>query len=131
MRTALDTNLLLRLLVQDDPAQAAAAEALIRRQAGEFFIGDIVLVETVWTLQRIRRFGREDVALLLRTLLEREDLVFEDADRVFAAVRALETGGDFADELIVQTARSHRCSHLATFDTELAARHPGFALRPR
>jgi predicted nucleic-acid-binding protein len=128
---ALDTNILLRLLTDDDPAQAQVAAAFLERQAGEFFIGDVVLVETVWTLQRTRGFTRLDIASLLRALLERGDLVFEDADRVLAGVRSLETGGEFADALVVAMAQAQGCERLASFDIDLARRHPDFVIKPK
>ena len=128
--TGLDTNVLLRVVLQDDPVQSRAATAMLAREAGEFFIGDIVLVEAVWTLQRTRGFTRPDVVRLLRALLARGDLVFEDVDRVMAGVLALETGGDFADALVVAKARAQGCERLASFDADLSRRHPDFALKP-
>lgn len=129
---ALDSNVVLRIVTHDDPRQLAAAARFMEARPGEsFFVSDIVLTEVVWSLLRLYRWPRPNVLAALRSVGEKTDLEFEDRDRLLAAIRAFSEGGDFADELIVQTARSHRCAHLATFDTDLATRHPGFALRPR
>ena len=127
---ALDTNILLRFITEDDAAQASAAQKLLNRKGETFFVGNIVLVETVWTLLRVYRFSREEVAIVLNDFLDRGDVSFENGEVVHHAVRAFEKGGDIADHLILETARNRGCSHLATFDDDLTNRFQDFALKP-
>lgn len=129
---ALDTNVLLRLLTHDDPAQLAAIERFFAAHPDEtFLVSDLVLAETVWTLRAAFRWERPQIAAALRRLAGKPDVEFADRDHVAAALKALEAGGDFADELIVGRAREDGCASLATFDTALQARHPKFALQPK
>ena len=127
---ALDTNVLVRVIVQDDPRQTAAALALLKKD-GPFFVGHLVLAETFWTLRRVYNFSTDEVRTVISDLLGRRDVVFENDDAVRAGLRAVERGGDFADALIVAKAREFDCTSLATFDGNLAARNSGFAFRPK
>jgi len=129
---ALDTNILLRLLTHDDPAQLAAIGRFFTAHPDEtFLVPDIVLVEAVWTLRSAFRWDRGQIAAALRRLAAKPDVKFADQDRVTAAIKAFEAGGDFADELIVGLAREEGCSALASFDLALKERHPGFVVLPK
>lgn len=120
---ALDTNVIVRFLVADDPAQSARAARLLRLgpDAGEvFFIGDVVLAEVVWVLQSRYRRSRQDIAAALRALLEAQHLKFESTDRFLRALRRYQAGqGGFADYLIAERARDEGCTVVATFDRAL------------
>lgn len=126
---ALDTNVLVRFLVRDDPQQSARAKAFVERAiaAGEpLFLPDVVLAETVWVLESAYGFGRPDVVATLRQLLRSRDLRFSDADGVSRAIEAFERGrGGFADYLIREEALAPGCSALVTFDKKLQ-KEPGF-----
>ncbi len=129
---AVDTNILLRLLVRDDGRQAAAAEDLLRRSAGSaILIPDLVLAELVWTLLRLYGYSRGATVEALRYLAGLADVEFEDRDRVERAMQLFEDGGDFADALLADIARSHGASQLASFDAGLARAFPGFVVRPQ
>ena len=85
----IDTHILVRFLVQDDPAQAEAARSLFDRCSARDpgFIGREVLVETVWVLERA--YGRTPARIsgVILGLLESEELVIEEAaDATVAAV---------------------------------------------
>lgn len=125
---ALDTNVLIRLITHDDPKQAAAAVALLKKD-GPFFVGHLVLAETVWTLRRLYGFSADEVGTVLSDLLDRRDIVFESDEAVRAGLRVMGKGGVFADALIVAKAREFDCASLATFDSDLAGRNPGYAVR--
>ena len=127
---ALDTNVLVRFITQDDPRQAAAARRLLDARDETFFASDVVLVELVWTLRRLYRYSRHEVVTVLQSLLDRTDFTVEDRQGTQQAVRDMAAGGDFADALVAAKARTQGCSHLATFDEEMAARHPDFVTRP-
>jgi len=130
--TALDTNVILRLLTHDDPGQMAALAKFFAAHPGEsYFVPDIVLVEAVWTLRSAFGWKRNQIAVALRRLAAKPDVDFGSRDGVHAAIVAMEAGGDFADQLIVSAAQEHGCTRLATFDAELAARHPELAVQPK
>ena len=126
---ALDTNVMVRYLVEDDVKQAAAAASLIARcvaQGEGLFVSDIVVCETVWVLSVSYHVGRKEIAGLLRNLLRARHLVFRAVDQLIRALDAYESGkGDFADYLIREHARAAECEHVATFDRVLL-RERGF-----
>jgi predicted nucleic-acid-binding protein len=127
----LDTNVLLRLLVHDDRRQLAAIERFLTACRNEnYFVSDIVLVETVWTLRAAFRWEPAEVVAALRRLAAKPDVEFANRHSFTAAVNALQNGGDFADELIISSAREEDCSALATFDASLQKRHPEFTVAP-
>lgn len=122
---ALDTNVLVRFLVEDDKAQTAAAARLIERAiaAGEaIFVSDIVLCETVWVLAVSYRVVRGTIATTLRELVRARHLAFAAPDELGRALDAYANGrGDFADYLIREHARAAGCNEVATFDRALLA----------
>jgi predicted nucleic-acid-binding protein len=126
---ALDTNVLVRFLVEDDPEQSRQAKAMLRRAiAGNSpcFVSEVVVCEVVWVLGTSYQVGREEIARVLRQLLRARHLTFIAAERLSRALNAFESGrGDFADYLILETAREAGCESVATFDRALL-REPGF-----
>lgn len=126
---ALDTNVLVRLLVKDDQRQGRRAAALVEGalDAGEaIFVPEVVLVEAVWVLDRRYRFHRREIAAVLHGLVSSREVAFEDRDRVHRALRAYEQGpSGFSDYLIREQARSADCSAVHTFDRQLL-REDGF-----
>lgn len=128
---ALDTNVLLRLLTHDDARQLAAVVRFMESHPDEdYFVSDIVLLETVWALSRLYRWPRASVDGALHFIEEKPDLEVEDRARFAAAIRAFAAGADLADELIISQARAAPCTALATFDTALLQRHASFAVKP-
>ncbi len=127
---ALDTNFLVRLMAGDDRAQERAVLRLLADSTAKFFIGDVTLAELVWVLEGIYEFNREELVGALEALLNRADVVFEDARRVRRAAGHLAAGGDFADALILGRAQAEECTALASFDKNLKKRFPDFVLVP-
>jgi predicted nucleic-acid-binding protein len=127
--TALDSNILVRVVAADDPAQTRAAQKLLGG-GGTFFIADVVLVELVWVLQRLYAFQRSEIVTVLSSFLGRGDVVFENEARVRDGVKALAAGADLADRLVVDIARAHACERMASFDDGLVKRHPDFVFKP-
>ncbi len=119
----LDTNVLVRYLVQDDPAQSRKANELIAAAAaaGERLHVDVVVVcELVWVLLAAYRLDRITVADALDKMLDEFQLSFDDRDLVRSALTDFRRGpGDFADYLIGARARRAGCSHTVTFDRGL------------
>jgi predicted nucleic-acid-binding protein len=128
---ALDTNVLVRLVLQDDEAQAKVAERLVvraRREQTRLFVADVVLCELVWVLTSRARLSRVDIADAIERLLGTELIVVNDvaaADRALSAFRAGK--GDFADYLIREQALLAGATEVATFDRALKG-DPGFRL---
>ena len=127
---ALDTNVLVRFLVQDDPEQARLAGEIINQLTDDApgFVSREVLVELVWVLERAYRFGRAEIATALDGLLAATELLIERADEVGPALELYRNDGfGFADLMIAAAARSVGASELVTFDRK-AARLPGVRL---
>lgn len=120
---ALDTNIVVRFLVEDEPRQVARARALVAgaAAAGEpLFIPDIVWCETVWVLASAYGFSRGAIATVLRGLLGARGVAVRSFDQIGTALDAYERGrGDFADYLIREEARAHGCEAVVTFDRAL------------
>ena len=105
---AVDTNVLLRYLLNDDAAQADIATSLIKG-ADTVLITDVVLAETLWTLSgRKYRLNKDQVAAVVHALFEEPNIRFEDGSAVWMALNDyLESdGADFADALIINKARA-------------------------
>ncbi|WP_019956757.1 PIN domain-containing protein [Yoonia vestfoldensis] len=129
---AIDTNVLVRFLTQDDPEQAAAASALMRglTQAAPGFICREVMLELVWVLERAYGFSRVDVTVALEGLLAAVEIEIEAADDVGTALfRYRDEGFGFADLMIAAAARRAGATSLVTFDRK-AAQLPGVDLLP-
>lgn len=127
---ALDTNVLVRFLVQDDPGQAHIANTVFAQltDTAPGFVGREVLVELVWVLERAYGYGRAEIAAALDGLLSAIELVIESADDVAVAVdRYRKDGFGFADLMIAAAARRADATELVTFDRK-AARLPGVRL---
>jgi predicted nucleic-acid-binding protein len=122
---AADTNVLVRLLVNDEPRQAAKARDLFEELAGQddqAWIADTVLVEVVWTLSRAYERSRADLVAALTAMATHGTLVLESPAAVAEAIEAFEKGpADFADCLLCAKARAAGCSAVATFDRGMKA----------
>jgi predicted nucleic-acid-binding protein len=116
----LDTNILLRLWLNDDPAQNKRIDALLAEHGStpeSLLVTDVVLVEAVWTLRSA--FDQDKAALLIavRSLLDETAFAFEDREVVSKAVLLFEQSScGFSDCLIVATHAQLGCEFTATFD---------------
>jgi Predicted nucleic-acid-binding protein, contains PIN domain len=127
---ALDTNVLVRFLVQDEPLQAQLATKLIDQltEDAQGFVSREVLIELVWVLERAYRLGRAEIAVALDGLLSATELDIEGSDELAPALELYRNDGfGFADLMIAAAARRSRASELLTFDRQ-AARLPGVRL---
>ena len=116
----LDTNVLVRYLAQDDPAQSARANRLFEEELSEEepgFVGLVVLAETTWVLQRLYRATTEEIHVTVADLLGTSQIIVENRT---AVTRALNTSRDgnssLADALIAASAADAGCTHTVTFD---------------
>ena len=120
---ALDTNVLVRYLVNDDARHAEAARSLLEGLTAERpgFVCREVIVELVWVLQRAYGFTRDRIATVLEDLVATEDLEVEAAEDVArAAFRYRQGGAGFPDLMIVAAARRAGADTLYTFDRKVA-----------
>ena len=127
---ALDTNVLVRFLVQDDPLQAQLATKVIEQLTdnAQGFVSREVLIELVWVLERAYRLGRAEIAVALDGLLSATELNIEGSDEVAPALELYRNDGfGFADLMIAAAARRADAAELVTFDRQ-AARLPGVRL---
>ena len=116
---AVDTNVLVRLLVRDDTAQVKAAESFIEKGA---WVSHLVLAETLWVLDAIYERTPSQLANALDLLLNHETLTLQDADVVASALvhfRKRPTLG-FSDCLILEITRKAGHVPLGTFDKSLS-----------
>jgi predicted nucleic-acid-binding protein len=125
----LDTKVILRYLLQDDPKQTRQANLIVDRQLSERnpgFISLVTVLEIVWVLRSLLKQNPSQIASHLENLLAADSLEVQNEQQVFDAVFALKRGtGDFEDALIGALNAWAGCSHTLTFDRK-AARLPHF-----
>lgn len=127
----LDSNILVRLIVGDDPQQMRKAERFLAEHCTSGkpgFINLVVLCELVWTLDRMYHFSRADTAKAISGVLHNAVLRVEAQEQVLIALGRFELQGyDFADALIALMNHAHGCDTTITFDRK-AAKLNGFRL---
>jgi predicted nucleic-acid-binding protein len=116
----IDTNVLLRLWLNDDPAQNKRIDALLATHGGmpgSLLVTDIVLAEAVWTLKAAFEQDKRAQLIAVRSLLEETAFAFEDREAVAAALSLFEAGScGLADCLVVVKHARQGCDFTATFD---------------
>ena len=117
--TGVDTNILLRYIVRDEPTQAARAARELER--GErFLVGSIVLCEVVWVLETGYGFSRRDVAVTLERILATAQFEIEAKDLALAALDDFRRStADFSDCLLGRRNRAAGAAETVTFDRSL------------
>ena len=118
MRIAIDTNVLVRFLTEDDERQTELATAAIE-DADSVVVSTTVLCETVWVLSRAFKLPRRRVAEVLRDFVT-SDRVEVNRLEAEAGLLYLGRGGDFADGVILLQAEQSRADRLVTFDRDFA-----------
>lgn len=122
---ALDTNVLVRYLAQDDAKQSAAATRLIEQRLSPTergFVSLVALLEMVWVMQSRYAADAALTADILADLLDTAVLELQDAPAVRAALQRYRAGGvDWHDCLIVSLAEQ-RAARVLTFDAKAAKR---------
>lgn len=120
---ALDTNVLVRYLVNDNVEQAQAARDLIETLgSGRFgFVSREVVLELVWVLGGSYGFSRDQIATTLENLVGSEELLVEAADDLVRAANAMRHGGaEFSDRMILVAATRSGADTVHTFDRTFA-----------
>jgi predicted nucleic-acid-binding protein len=110
----IDTNVLVRYIAQDDAAQSARATELIEQACSAQapgFIGVVVLMELVWVSESCYGATRAEVVEILRRILSIRQLVVQEAELVWKALRLFESGkAEFSDCVIERTAEATGCT---------------------
>jgi predicted nucleic-acid-binding protein len=116
----LDTNVLLRYLLQDDPKQTARVNEIFERQLTSLnpgYINLATVLEVVWVLRSLLKRTPDQTAKHVESLLTSDNLEVQNEQQVFEAVFALKRGaGGFEDALIGSLNAWSGCSHTLTFD---------------
>jgi len=121
--TGLDSNVIVRFLVQDDPEQSAAAGRLFNTFTAEQpgFVSAIVIVELIWVLQSCYEASRHDIQGIIEDLLRTRELLVERAELIWQSLRLFTKGNaDFADCVIERCGQAAGCDQSVTFDRDAA-----------
>ncbi|MBI2803261.1 MAG: type II toxin-antitoxin system VapC family toxin [Gammaproteobacteria bacterium] len=126
----LDTNVVVRYIMQDDVKQALKATQLIESLSAEEpgFVPLIVIVELGWVLSSAYALNRDQLFEAFEGLLRTKELIVERAEIVWKALRVFQTANaDFADSLITCSAAAAGCARIMTFD-RVAVKSGGMSL---
>ena len=128
---ALDTNALVRLLIEDDERQALTVKKIIEsseKKGQQVMILTEVLIETVWVLESVYECTREDIYRFLETLTYTSVFTFSDPQIIVNAIRHFKKGGDFADLVIVMQSINHQAKKMISFDKKLQKLFPDYVV---
>jgi predicted nucleic-acid-binding protein len=127
----LDTNIIVRYLMQDDPIQSPVATRILEANLHEGepgFMSTVVVAELAWVLKSVYRLDPIEIASAFTQVLKTPSLVVEAEQDVFVALTLSRAGlGSFTDALIALLGVRAGCSTTLTFDRG-AAGLPGFSL---
>lgn len=116
----IDTNVIVRYIVQDDPQQAKAATKLIEQSCNSVnagFINHIVLCEIVWVLRRNYKLDKASICQVIEQIMRTDKLMIEDIQLVWKALQTFKDfKADFADRLLGQKNLQAGCQYTATLD---------------
>jgi predicted nucleic-acid-binding protein len=119
VKFTVDTNVLIRVFVDDDQKQAQAARKLLK-SAELIAVTSSSLCEFVWVLRQAYKFSRQDVAAAIRLLLDIRNVAM-NRSAVEAGLAILESGGDFADGVIAYEGNWLGGETFASFDKDAVA----------
>ena len=122
---SLDTNIVLRALVKDVPNQTVLVDALLKKRLVRFFVSDVAVFESVYTLETYYRLQREQICALLTNFLLRHNIacnheLIQSALTHYRARKSL----SYADCYLAASARFMNAPPLWTFDKALAKSIP-------
>lgn len=117
----IDTNIVVRVLMQDDVAQALRARQLVERN--ETLLLTTVLLESEWVLRSVYRMGRTAIAEALGQFIALPLVTLEHPSRAMKALALFGKGHDFADAMHLAAADGYEA--FATFDRQLVRRGAG------
>jgi predicted nucleic-acid-binding protein len=117
----IDTNILVRYLVQDDKEQSALVNTLFAhaRPNNRLFVSSFVLVETIWVLNSVYGKALKDIGESLAKLCSSPRVSVQNAETIKGMLGA-GLDKDYMDKLIAESARHHSCNPILTFDKRLS-----------
>jgi predicted nucleic-acid-binding protein len=120
----LDTNVVIRYLVQDDAIQSSLASKIIDSlsETSRGFISIVTLVEISWVLTRAYGVDRDTLSGTIRGLLDSAEITVEQADAARTVIPLVHNGADFADAIIAQLGELAGCESTVTFDRRASTR---------
>lgn len=123
----IDTNVLVRIFIEDNTIQTHKALKLIKGQKN-VFVSAIVFCETVWVLESRYHFNKKQLIEIIERILKIHELQIEYNDAMWLAFHEYQhTRADFADCVISSIAKLYGCESVATFDKN-AAKSKNFKL---
>ena len=128
---ALDTNALIRLLIEDDETQARKVKKLVEsveKQGQQIIILTEVLIETVWVLECVYGCTREDIFGFLKTMMHTSIFTFSEPWIIRNVIHHFKRAGDFADLVIVMQALNHKAKKIFSFDKKLQKSFPEYVV---
>lgn len=120
MKVAVDTNILLRVMIGDDERQAAIARSLLE-DSEAIVISVVVLCEAIWVMRRIFKLPSKQIIDAMSILLD-DPRIETDWPAYEAGMTTFKAGGDFADGVIAADSRRLGAGTVATFDRQAAGR---------
>lgn len=116
----LDTNVLIRYIVQDDPVQSKVATQFIERECTietPGFINGVVICELVWVLESAYEYPRHDICRVVEQILRTREFHIHEPELIWQSLWGYQQkGADFADHFIASINAHHGCDFTATFD---------------
>jgi predicted nucleic-acid-binding protein len=112
---AIDTNIVVRILLRDAPAQVDQVDWLVSR--GDILVTNTVMIEVEWVLRSAYQFGRANLAKLLESLLEIDGVNFQNANGLRWAIERYRDGADFTD--MVHLLQLDNVDSFVTFDRKM------------
>ena len=115
----LDTNVLVRYIMQDDVRQSPLATLLVESLSPQMpgFVALVTVVELAWVLSSAYQLDRTEIVEAFEALLRTKELIVDQAETVWKALRVFQgTNADFADCLIERSASTAGCEKTMTFD---------------
>lgn len=119
----IDTNVLVRYIVQDDPVQSAQASQFIESDDSEesIYINGIVLCELVWVLESAYGYPRKSIAKVIEQILKTRQFRIHEPDILWQSLSGYKNdGADFADHYISHLNHINGCEYTVTFDKKAA-----------
>lgn len=130
----IDTNILVRYLTRDDPAQLVMVDRALEDAAhagDKLLVNPIVLCELVWVLETAYRYGRDEIATVLERILCTSDFEIPERDALRLALEAYRRDrGDFADYCIGRLNHRAGAEYTLTFDQHLKTAKDFRVLKP-
>jgi predicted nucleic-acid-binding protein len=124
-----DTNVLLRFLTNDEPAQYAVAERFFRERSADdpAFISSVTLAEAIWVLRGAYHFSATDIGRALSILFSTDAVIVEGREKLETAQGTV-PADRIADHLVAHLCTRAGCSRVVTFDRRAARDVPGMEL---